>query len=104
MVGKWRENERKGARNEEQKQLVKNSKDESERLRKIIGELLDVAQLEAGNINLDIHRVNPGEIIDYAYDAMKFQAEQKNILLTRKIEGGLPEIEVDLEKNERAHG
>src|SRR3546814_11899159 len=29
---------------------------------------------------------------------MKFQAEQKNILLTRKIEGGLPEIEVDLEK------
>lgn len=98
MSSKLLEDDRIGAINTEQKQLVKNIKDETERLLKITGELLDMAQLETGNINLEIHRVKPEKIIDYAYNAMKFQAEQKNILLSRKIEEGLPEIEVDLEK------
>ena len=70
-----------GVLNEDQKQLIESIKDDSQRLLKITGELLKLSQLETGNIKLNIGKSNPYEIVKYATEAIKTQAEQKQVEL-----------------------
>ncbi|MBG6188326.1 ATP-binding protein [Flavobacterium sp. CAN_S2] len=87
-----------GTINEDQKQLIESIKDDSQRLLKITGELLELSQLETGNIKLNIEKSNPYEIINYASEAVKVQAEQKQIELVIETEQNLPDIKADSEK------
>ncbi len=87
-----------GKINEEQKQLIESIKEDSQRLLKITGELLDISQLETGNIHLSIEKSNPYQIINYATEAVKVQAEQKQIELIIEAENDLPEVKADTEK------
>jgi PAS domain S-box-containing protein len=87
-----------GAINEEQKQLIEGIKEDSQRLLKITGELLELSQLETGNIQLNIEKSNPYEIINYATEAVKVQAEQKQIELVVQAEQNLPDVKADSEK------
>lgn len=84
--------------NEDQKQLIESIKDDSQRLLKITGELLDISQLETGNIHLSIEKSNPYHIVNYALEAVKVQAEQKQINLIVEAENDLPDIKADSEK------
>ena len=84
--------------NEDQKQLIESIKDDSQRLLKITGELLALSQLETGNIKLNMEKSNPYEIINYATEAVKVQAEQKQIELVIETEQNLPDIKGDSEK------
>lgn len=84
--------------NNEQKQLIDGIKDDIERLLKITGELLELSQLETGNIQLNIGKSNPYEIVHYATEAVKVQAEQKQIELIVEAEQNLPDIKADSEK------
>lgn len=92
------ENEITGAINEEQKHLVDSIKDDSERLLKITGELLELSQVETGNIQLNIEKSNPYEIVHYATEAVKMQAEQKQIEVVVEADENLPSIKADSEK------
>jgi PAS domain S-box-containing protein len=87
-----------GLINEEQKQLIESIKDDSQRLLKITGELLDLSQLETGNIHLNIDKCNPYEIINYAVEAVKVQAEQKQIEIIIDADDDLPNVKADTEK------
>lgn len=87
-----------GKINEEQKQLIDSIKEDSQRLLKITGELLDISQLETGNIHLSIEKSNPYEIVNYAIEAVKVQAEQKQIEIIIEAEDDLPEVKADSEK------
>ena len=87
-----------GKINEEQKQLIESIKEDSQRLLKITGELLDISQLETGNIHLCIEKSNPYHIVNYALEAVKVQAEQKQIELVVEAENDLPEVKADSEK------
>jgi PAS domain S-box-containing protein len=87
-----------GTINEEQKQLIDSIKEDSQRLLKITGELLDMAQLETGNIKLNIGQCSPYKVIDYAIEAVKVQAEQKQIELVVESETNLADIKADSEK------
>ena len=71
--------ERIGSMNEEQSQLLAHINEDSERLLKITSELLDLSQVETGNLQLNFTRTNPSEIINFALDTIKFVAEQKEI-------------------------
>lgn len=84
--------------NEDQKQLIESIKEDSQRLLKITGELLELSQLETGNIKLTIEKSNPYEIISYATEAVKVQVEQKQIDLIIETEQNLPDIKADSEK------
>ena len=84
--------------NEDQKQLIESIKDDSQRLLKITGELLDISQLETGNIHLSIEKSNPYQIVNYALEAVKVQAEQKQINLIVEAENDLTDIKADSEK------
>ncbi|CAM3967427.1 ATP-binding protein [Flavobacterium sinopsychrotolerans] len=85
--------------NEDQQQLIESIKDDSQRLLKITGELLELSQLETGNIKLNMEKSNPYEIINYAIEAVKVQAEQKQIELVTETEQNLPAIKSDSEKS-----
>jgi len=92
------EKEQTGSINAEQKQLIESIKDDSQRLLKITGELLDISQVETGNIHLNIDRTSPYEIINYAIEAVKVQAEKKEIVLSIEAENDLPDVKADNEK------
>lgn len=87
-----------GKINEEQEQLIESIKEDSQRLLKITGELLDMAQLETGNIHLSIEKSNPYQMVKYAIDAVKVRADQKEIELIIDGEDELPDVKADNEK------
>ncbi|WP_278022576.1 sensor histidine kinase [Flavobacterium ginsengisoli] len=92
------ENAKTGDMNDDQKQLVESIKDDSQRLLKITGELLNLSQLETGNIQLNIGKSNPHEIVKYAVEAVKVQADQKQIQLIIDANENLKNVKADAEK------
>lgn len=92
------ENENTGAINTDQKQLIDSIKDDSQRLLKITGELLELSQVETGNIQLNMDKSNPYDIVHYAVEAVKVQAEQKHILVEIDAESNVPNVRADSEK------
>lgn len=87
-----------GSLNDEQRQLIEGIKEDSTRLLQITGELLNMSQVETGNIQLNIQSTDPGIIVRYAIDTTKLQAEQKKIKLQMDVEPDIPNIVADVEK------
>jgi signal transduction histidine kinase len=98
MSLKLMENERIGELNEEQKKLLENIRDDSRRLLKITGELLDIAQIESGNIQLNISHINPALIVDQAVRSAQGLADLKNISIEVKISPELTSVYADADK------
>lgn len=92
------ENEKTGQINEAQKQLIESVKEDSNRLLKITGELLNFTQLDTGNIQLSIKPSDPQKILDYALEAVKTQADQKELKITVQASPQLPPVKADAEK------
>ena len=92
------QNNKTGDMNDDQKQLVESIKDDSQRLLKITGELLNLSQLETGNIQLNIEKSNPYAIVNYAVEAVKVQADQKQIKLVIDADENLQDVKADSEK------
>lgn len=98
MSLKLMDDERVGAMNLEQKELVQHIKEDCGRLLKITSELLDLAQVETGNLQLNFVKTDPRKIAIYAMDTVRFQAEQKSIELELISRNNLPKVNVDIEK------
>jgi NtrC-family two-component system sensor histidine kinase KinB len=98
MSLKLMNDERVGPMNVEQKELVQHIKEDCGRLLKITSELLDLAQVETGKLQLNFVKSDPRKIAIYAMDAVRFQAEQKFIELELISRNNLPKISVDIEK------
>lgn len=98
MCGKLLNDERIGTLNPEQDKVVKTLTDESNRLSKLVNELLDLSQVETGNIKLKLEEVNPLLIVDQAIESIKFQTERKNITIERIIPDSLVSIKADRDK------
>ena len=92
------ENEKIGGINAEQKNLLLNIKDDTSRLLKITGELLNMTQVETGNIQLSILPTDPKEILHYAINANKTKADQKQIKFEIDCSDGIPKVLADNEK------
>lgn len=93
------EDTRIGELNSEQQNMVSHIQDDSNRLLKITGELLDLAQVETGNIKLSIQQSRPREILDYALNAVKIQLQQKEIEIRLELPVQLPTVFADQEKS-----
>lgn len=91
-------NEQVGKLNEEQKNLLSSIEDDAGRLLKITGELLNMSQVESGNIKLTITAADPLEILNYAINANKTQADQKRVKFEILCEKNLPKVQADNEK------
>jgi two-component system, NtrC family, sensor histidine kinase KinB len=74
-------NQKFGELNEQQKELLKSINEDGQRLLDITGELLNLSQVESGNIRLNIENCSPKEIVKTAIKNVEKLAEQKNITL-----------------------
>ena len=90
--------ERIGSLSVEQKELITSVREDADRLLKITGELLNMTQVETGNIQLKYQTTSPEKIVDQAIQTIKFQAQQKNIELKIDLDSNLPTINADAEK------
>lgn len=92
------ENKKTGNLNAEQKELLQNVKQDNQRILKILSELLNMSQVEAGRIQLNIQKVDPVVLVDKAIETVSSGAREKNILLLKNIPENFPDINADAEK------
>jgi PAS domain S-box-containing protein len=98
MSLKLLEDKRIGEVNTEQKQLLENIDEDARRLLQITGELLDMAQVETGKLQLNFGSTHPQNIVDYAVKAVKFTADQKQVGINVKYDPDLFDVRADLDK------
>ncbi len=79
------ENQKFGDLNEQQKELLKSINEDGQRLLDITGELLNLSQVETGNIRLTIENCRPEEMVAAAIKNVEKLAEQKNISITSQF-------------------
>ncbi|GAB2516048.1 HAMP domain-containing sensor histidine kinase [Spirosoma aerophilum] len=98
MSLKLLDDSRIGSLNDEQKSLVSSIGDDINRLLNLTGELLNMAQVESGQIQLNIQPVVSADIVTYATNALRVAAESKHITLALTIPQKLPAILADPDK------
>ncbi|MFT4304853.1 MAG: ATP-binding protein, partial [Candidatus Woesearchaeota archaeon] len=86
-----------GEINEQQEKSLKVIVEESERLTRLINDLLDLSKLEKGKIELKLSEVNVNEIVDEVVEAMCTLSEEKCIRVDVKT-NELPNIYADRDK------
>ena len=90
--------DRVGKMNVEQRGIVTTLSDETSRLSKLTHELLDLAQVETGNIKLNFKKIAPRDVILYALESVKFHAERKKVTIEVHEADHLSEIKADKDK------
>ncbi|MBE4949875.1 ATP-binding protein [Chryseobacterium culicis] len=75
-------NQKFGELNEQQQELLKSINEDGQRLLDITGELLNLSQVESGNIRLTIEKCSPKEMVQTAVKNVEKLAEQKNISIS----------------------
>jgi PAS domain S-box-containing protein len=99
MSLKLLEDKRVGKLNEEQNQLVKQLKDDAQRLLKITQDLLELARIESGNVQMVFQYFPPHQLIEASKNTLQMQIQQKNQPIRLEIEPNLPLIYADLDKS-----
>jgi signal transduction histidine kinase len=89
---------RVGELNIDQQDLIKSIGDDADRLLKITSELLNMSQVETGNIQLKFEAVAAQEIVEQALQAVLFQAQQKKIQVKTFITPDIKQLNADSEK------
>ncbi|MEG1684801.1 MAG: ATP-binding protein [Bacteroides sp.] len=92
------EDKRVGTLNNEQGQLSQSIKESSERLLSITGELLNMTQVEAGKLQLMPKITKPIELINYAINANRVQADKFNCQIEVEYPEKISKLFVDSEK------
>jgi two-component system, NtrC family, sensor histidine kinase KinB len=92
------ENNQVGELNAEQQNLLESIKEDSGRLLKITGELLNMTQVESGSIQMNVIPSDAKEIVEYAVNSNRSAAEQKQIKLKITFADNLPKLLADNEK------
>ncbi|SHF36300.1 ATP-binding protein [Chryseobacterium sp. OV279] len=92
-------NQKFGELNDQQKELLKSINDDGQRLLNITGELLNLSQVETGNIRLTVEKCSPKEVVQAAVKNVEKLAEQKNILInTEYLLGDNDFVNADFDK------
>jgi len=92
------ENEKIGSLNEEQQKLIKGIDDDTLRLLKITGELLNIAQLETGVSQLNIRPFKINAIIEEVIKTNKSAADKRQISIHTDVDSALDVINADQDK------
>lgn len=92
------EDEATGMLSEDQKELIQQVKQDNRRMLRILSELLDMSQVEAGSIRLNLHEVHPAIIVDATLETVLSNAREKEITILKNIEGNPDPVKADAEK------
>jgi len=86
----------KGKLSENQKKMVEITIQEADHLNGLIGDLLDLANIDAGRLSLDLRAMPFEDVIDKAISRVKLVSEMKEVPLEVILATPLPTIEVDM--------
>jgi PAS domain S-box-containing protein len=92
------EDERVGQLSSDQKELLQNLKQDNQRMLRILSELLNMSQVEAGKIQLDIAEIDMVAIAETAVNAIKGTAQQKSIVMLKQYDDKAEKVKADGEK------
>ena len=87
-----------GSLSEAQSELVHQLKTDNQRMLRILSELLNMSQVEAGKIQLDIREVSPDAIAENIIGSVENSLKEKHLTLVKNYEAKLPNIEADADK------
>ena len=87
-----------GSLNKEQGRIVQSLGDEIQQLNKLTGNLLDLTQVETGNIKLNVTSISPSYIVEQAGESVKFQAIQRKVKVFVELDEDLPLVQADKDK------
>jgi signal transduction histidine kinase len=94
------EDERVGALSHEQKELVHSLKADNQRMLRILSELLNLSQVEAGRLQLHIQSIDLHPVVENSLLTVASTAKEKSIRLEKTLQEGLPLVNVDADKIE----
>ncbi|MBC7949390.1 MAG: HAMP domain-containing protein [Chitinophagaceae bacterium] len=92
------EDQRVGNLTTDQKELLQNIKQDNQRMLRILSELLNMSQVEAGKIQLEITHVKPQTLVDNAINACASAAREKGITILKSYEEPIKDVSADAEK------
>jgi signal transduction histidine kinase len=81
-----------------QAELLRGAREDTERLRAMVAELLDLARLQAGRMELDVHPTAVGALLEDALAPHRSAAESKDVALVAEAAADLPELACDVER------
>ena len=84
-----------GPLTDRQADLLHAAREDCERLQRIVDELLDLAKLQGGRLQLRRRPVALRDLIDSALDAQRSVAADRQVVLAAEVAPGLPEVRVD---------
>lgn len=84
-----------GDLNAKQLDLLGAAREDCERLQGIVDDLLDLARLQAGKIELDREPVPPEGLVDQTIDAHRDEAERQQVALESRVTPSLDDVSVD---------
>lgn len=92
------EDDRIGHLSAEQKELVQSLKADNQRMLRILSELLNMSQVEAGRLQLNIQEVNPYQVVETSLQAVASAAKEKGLKIEKHLPPGLPMVKADEDK------
>ena len=92
------EDDRIGQLSDEQQELVQQLKADNQRMLRILSELLNLSQVEAGRLQVNLQAVSPYVIIGHAVGAVSNMAKEKNIHIEQQVPSGLSAVYADADK------
>jgi signal transduction histidine kinase len=87
-----------GPLTDKQSDLLYAARDECERLQAIVDELLDLARIQSGRIDLHRAPIAPAALIDAVLDTHRGLAEEQHLLVEREDLPGLRSVQADRER------
>ncbi|GAA4449503.1 sensor histidine kinase [Rurimicrobium arvi] len=90
--------QRTGSLNTEQQEMVMNVQEDAERLLRLTSELLNMTQIETGNIQLKLQKVAASDIVVQALKTLHIQAEEKKVEIAVSVAEHIPLILIDADK------
>jgi len=84
-----------GAMPPKQLEYVDDIRKSGEHLLQLINDVLDLAKVEAGRMELHIETLHPGQVIADSLEMMRMQAERAGVGLSADIPDSLPELQAD---------
>jgi len=87
-----------GKLNEDQKKFLTKTKNNVDRLNRLINDILDLTKLESGKTELNLKFGNINQVILEAIEAHESAAKEKSLFLKAEVDENLPELPFDSDK------
>ena len=87
-----------GTLNTKQIELLLAARQDSDRLLSMVNDLLDLARIEQGRVQLDLEPVAPADLVGEAVERLASKAKDHGVELTASVEFGMPPVRVDRER------